>query len=641
MGANADSRGSFTLSPESLERPEQPTRRGLMRSAVVPLALLAMACGGDEVTPTVSFRVVSPPLPASDGTCPSRLASAELTPLSFAGAAEQPDRVRITYLASATGGLICDKVFDFTAENRSVVAVPSSEPVDLIVEFFDSSGQTLAIGRAQQVQLSNSDGSGPGQPITVDIPAQLTEAFDCANTSLATPRAFHSATALPGGEVLIIGGAVASPAGGSELVAENGLFATNSVEIYQPATGVFTAVPVNGPPLLARAMHEAYVVSSDTDGSATIAVIGGVTSSDPALPALVFNQNGLRLAPSATAIGVNIQVLSYRPGTGTQTPVLNVEATVDASAAVPLAGHTDPASANPGTQLVGAGGATLVGQALTLANGITAYDPVGRVATAATLVATRVGPTATDLGNGTVLVWGGQLDDESTVGEVISNLAAEQVPTSQAVTPAGATVAIVRGFHNAVRVGSGPDVLIAGGFAMAEEVGNVPAEPVFERLTIAGTADAPTVAVTAITPPNDTIAAGFMATAVLPDGDAVITGGSPLDCPDDTTGIACAVTDSYRYELDSGQLLELPKTMHVARYGHRMTAVGGQLLVSGGIHAAPGLFQTSSAVEALNISDPSADAVTSLMRDAGQVATRDNGTARAPCDVVATGQSGR
>jgi len=196
--------------------------------------------------------------------------------------------------------------------------------------------------------------SGATEPVPVPPPSVSPSA---AGLAMAVPRASHTATPLPGGRVLIVGGCVVDHCDGP---------AGADSELFDPATGRFTP----GPPLsVPRAGHTATALA---DGR--VLVVGGFS--------------GERQPPLATA-----EV--YSPATGRFEPTGPVS--------VRRAEHT-ATRLRDGRVLIagGANGSNVLA-------GAEIYDPsTGRFAAAASLPGPRSIHGATLLGDGRVLVAGGQ-----------------------------------------------------------------------------------------------------------------------------------------------------------------------------------------------------------------------------------------
>ncbi|MET7395803.1 kelch repeat-containing protein [Dactylosporangium sp. NPDC005572] len=190
----------------------------------------------------------------------------------------------------------------------------------------------------------------PPSPPQVTAPAQ-------AGLAMGTPRASHTATPLPGGRVLIIGGCVVDHCDGT---------AGADSELFDPATGRFTPGALLSTP---RAGHTATAL---TDGR--VLVVGGFSGErlPPLASAEVYNPVTGRFEPAET--------LSVRRAEHTATRLLDGR--------VLIAGGADGTTVLAGAEI---------------------YDPAtGRFGAAAALPGPRSMHGATLLADGRVLVAGGQ-----------------------------------------------------------------------------------------------------------------------------------------------------------------------------------------------------------------------------------------
>jgi hypothetical protein len=234
--------------------------------------------------------------------------------------------------------------------------------------------------------------SSPATPFTVRVALARPDAKFTATGSMAIARTGHTATLLNTGKVLVAGGADNLVAGGAD----------NSAELYDPATGLFTAT---GSMRKQRQYHSATLLNNSTLPNYGKVLIVGPTDAtaelyDPA--AGTFSATGSTMIPrsgnTATLLKTGKVLLAggpdataelYDPATGT------FKATGSMTAS--RSGHT-ATLLRDGHVLI-AGGATLASAEL--------YDPVSGTFTATgSMSEARSGHTATLLADGTVLVAG-------------------------------------------------------------------------------------------------------------------------------------------------------------------------------------------------------------------------------------------
>jgi hypothetical protein len=236
--------------------------------------------------------------------------------------------------------------------------------------------------------------------------------------SMTEARTGHTATLLPSGKVLIVGGG--STGGGVPPFAGDG---SATAEVYDSATGTFTST---GTMSTARIGQTATLLQ---DGRVLIA--GGIRSSPPG-------------SPLATAE-------LYDPLTGTFT--------VTATMTAPRAGHT--ATLLPNGKVLLTGGftdSTLVGT-----NTAEIYDPAKAsfLATNQPMAAGRWAHTATLLPDSTVLLFG---------GESLDSLVAETYSPADGSFSAVGVDASDRDGHTATLLKNGSVLIIGGGGSKTAEL---------------------------------------------------------------------------------------------------------------------------------------------------------------------------
>jgi hypothetical protein len=198
------------------------------------------------------------------------------------------------------------------------------------------------------------------------------------------PRAFHSATLLADGTVLLLGGCQSFTAAGCEAVLAGS-------ELFSPATGEF----VDGPQLMhARFGHQALL-----RGDGKVLVVGGGGPAELFDPTtggtLVANLPGpAAILPTGGALSID--------GTGAQLWLDGDGAVPLTSLPVPRDGHTLSLLGDGALLLAGGGGGGGTG----LEGDLLIYDPITGPRTAAGSF-TRRDHTATPLGDGAILLAGG------------------------------------------------------------------------------------------------------------------------------------------------------------------------------------------------------------------------------------------
>lgn len=554
-----------------------PTFWPALLAALLPALGALAGCGNEAPLTTISYRLVGPPPLSAEGGCAVDEPAPGIDVVPDAGG-QAPARIRLTYRDADTGALVCDT--DLLPDGGSpVVAVPRGGPVDIAVEVFDTESKLLATGRARGVDLDGRT--------DVSIRVRPANAFSCAAARGGTPRAFHTATPLPGGRVLLAGGVTGGPEQNGRAVdlAGAGLFVTDSVELYDPVTETFTAVGVPG--LIPRAMHEAHVFDSE-DGLVHIALVGGVTASgDPAaLPALVAGAGGLRLEPGASAAAAPVELLTYDPASGDIT-----RERIEDGPAPRLLAASARVSLADGDRLVMVGGwdAAPLGE-------VDVIDPGAPAAGATTTTsAGRLGATVTDLGDGRALIWGGHLAEPietriTGAGELLANLDSQN-PTTSPPLFLGSAEPTARAFHTAVRTDDG-SILMMGGFDITDSgVAVNPAAVFAQRLVVPGVSTDVQVSNVALVGGGTPEPAGFVGAGSLAGGDVLVSGGNPAigsqGCTASSQGLVCALAAAYRYSTDDAAFVPTGGALLMGRYGHRQTTLpDGTVLVTGGLHAA-------------------------------------------------------
>jgi hypothetical protein len=294
-------------------------------------------------------------------------------------------------------------------------------------------GGTSSLGDMGLGGLGGLFGASPEPSPTpfVDPTLASAEIYDGATDtytptgSMAHPRAFHSATLLSDGRVLVVGGGKSNT---------NGSSATTTLtpedlpppEIWDPATGTFS--PTNGNTIDPHAWHTATLLQ---DGRVLIA--GGVTAtaSDGASPAPDGSSSGAATAAAEL----------FDPATGTftatgsmTTPRVWGTATRLADGRVLFVGGVKNTSSSTSTDSSGATDTTPTTAEI--------YDPAsGTFSATGAPAAGRVWHTANLLPDGHVLIAGGFNMDQATASTQPFLTSAELFdPASGTFAPTGAMV---------------------------------------------------------------------------------------------------------------------------------------------------------------------------------------------------------
>jgi hypothetical protein len=158
---------------------------------------------------------------------------------------------------------------DCVAYNRPSVYRAQEGKADLLEKRIGMSVTKLADGR---VMIAGGAELGPDGTViaihdSVEFFDPVQSQFISAPFRLNQPRAFHTATRLPSGGVLVAGGITAAPG-----------ILTETVSIIQPENGPFYVGPVNAAGFEARSGHTARRLN---DGS--VLIVGGTNSAGQAL----------------------------------------------------------------------------------------------------------------------------------------------------------------------------------------------------------------------------------------------------------------------------------------------------------------------------------------------------------------------
>jgi hypothetical protein len=310
--------------------------------------------------------------------------------------------------------LVCDRV------------VQPNEEVKLQVPL--SAGGTMAVrvdagtwDAARKVWVLQYTGQLEGvdlQQPAVTILMRRTRTLSCVDRAQLA-RAFHAATLLPNGQVLLTGGLVAGQDGKAEKLDSTNerAYVTGAAEVYDPVSLSFSQVQGSIP---ARAFHRAHLLPSPPGGPYKILLIGGVKPDTDGQPAFKVPFNSIfpfLVTPADNTSPAPAGLVTFAPASGSDPPRLSF-ARLTATSALKL---MFPSSARlPGSDdllVAGGGGAYFPGASggkdPGFAPGAAARLQVsdsGITSTPFSLQRTRVGQTAAPLGQDRVLLVGGTMD---------------------------------------------------------------------------------------------------------------------------------------------------------------------------------------------------------------------------------------
>ena len=506
--------------------------------------------------------------------------------------------LRFTVLAPPQGMMpghfVCDRAFSVSAGNQQELLIPSSPPlVDLILEAYSGPAAGPFVleyyGEARGVP---NRASGPQVNLFLLPP----EDFGCTPGVTQVARAFHSATLLSDGSVLLAGG-LTQP----DQMHIN-FTATNKFEIYDPVTHTFADVTDNRPSArqTARAFHQAVYLGTQADGKYLVMLIGGVSAASPTTPVIELRGTQqplppLRLAPiPGMSQPAGVEVLAYDRSNRSIAP-----AATDAMAGGFRARMFAAVPDNPGAAdsarlpnvLMAGGASNFDGTNFAGVPFLQQADATGALlAQTGQLAIDRFGATMTPLSGSTALVFGGDLKSAGMEAqqaiEIVSGIPASPgavVPPVPAVLPAPTA------FHTASLLPDGK-VLVTGGFAVASGVAvNVSSTQPLQRVTVNGT----TVTIEPVPAAMFTPVGYHQATRMDEVSALLVSGGSPEGAGDGCAATCACATEqcslANAYLVDFGTLFARPiRPMKVARYGHRQVQLlDGTALVTGGLRRAP------------------------------------------------------
>jgi hypothetical protein len=548
---------------------------------------------------------------------------------------------------------MCDISLAATSDiNKTTVAYPlgSGDKVDFYAEAWDMNGQRLASGAL----LNQSTDAHATLP---DLRMFATESFRCTappvnagptdrlSFRLAQSRAFHTATTLPNGQILIAGGLKPSTSG--DAASGDMYYIDGTVEVYDPPTGTFISFMNEPGPPTPRAFHTAFLLPDKHDGTYQVALVGGVSTKTPSMAAFhdyTGEPSGFRFTP------LNPANILPAGGSDNSVDVVSYDSNGKTISRTKVMGF-HPTAFQVGTSLP-TGGAVLAG-------GLTGYDVMGNPILDKHL-------DATDGTGASLMVRGGMLPDNrlasgmviysenagTATGLIVGGIADANAnpktsPLAQVVVPSGnptaAQLYVASSFifpdlqfpTLTVLPGKTPNILVSGGLQVTGKLATQPIADGSASLYLISTdttkmpmapcvvngmaSMCPALTATAVTaaaggykidptctadPQNSTTPhyrpVAWNAATLLPSGDRVLlTGGTarntvnqPLcqDCPDGDNSLSCALKQSAIFRPATSEIAPITpngatvwEQMQIPRFGHTQSILpDGKIAIIGG-----------------------------------------------------------
>lgn len=542
-------------------------------------------------------------------------------------AGSRVDTVRISvrvYVGDSPGGnFLCDRVLHVPRDTPSI-HIPIANGVRAL-DIYGEAFAPVAAGETQPRRVAV--GALLHVPVTVkglpDLRLYPDERFRCHNQRMVRPRAFHTATLLPNGQLLLVGGLTPAPDPNQEGFGAAPLFIAPDAEIYDPATGSFT--PTKGDAVTPRAFHQAALVGTNSDGKYQLLLVGGATN-DPTMPAFGVNTGaapGTRLVPFDTSMTIpNPLAISAAP---TELILFDPSSgSITHDTAPPFTPGVYQAAAPFADGVAVAGGIDWKGMPLQMTIPSVPTLEVSRALESpprsAALPTARMGASLTALGDDTALLWGGAIAPTDPAGYFVSGLGSKN---SVKLTAAALAAAPPTQFHSADALpatmsSTSRTILVTGGFVQTTtSMGQALQPPTPAQsarlltVTAAGVVSSSPAMLSGYTldsgctDPMRYRPAGWQSAVALGRGRVLVTGGAPT-----ITG-ACNDCDGggdYRCATQQASLFTAPATlapttekMQVPRYGHTATLMrDGNVLITGGATAAGAAARLIDDVEVYN-----------------------------------------
>jgi hypothetical protein len=584
------------------------------RVALVLACLSLAGCPQDEPGILLQFPRILKPLPGcATATSTDKLSTSAYTVrLSFMRR-KGKDLVNGSTLGSYE--LVCDRVFP-AGSGITDIAVPLDEAgtrYTVRAEAFEETSKEVFsleyAGQAEDLDLAGADGKIFVRPVA----RAGHDGLSCIVGAVPEPdvrRAFHTATALPNGGVLIAGGVVADAgAGASSKINETGqrvaVNTTGSIEIYEPLSQKFLVVI--GSLGRRRAFHQAFLVPSPPAGPYQILLLGGVTAAAGKAPevGVWLRQSGegrrpFLFSPHDDAEPAEAELVTYtpegmgKPGT-ISTKLLpelprplfpNAVLTRDGLGVLGVGGGAShkPAHGTDNTALPDRG----FPQPDIRGYFINLQKLTDKPAYRSEVLPSHVGGALAQLDDSTFLLVGGNMTGSTEIGERVP-----AAGVSGAVTPYSPAGALHTAWHTLTPIGDG--VLWAGGYVLDDDAATqrvarlVPRGATFskpengkalqwiDRNLVLHDVE--------LTPTGSFAPAGYHAAVRLTDGAVLLVGGNGADAKcGEINFCPTAQIVTYKWDVSAPTLRLPPAQLAKKRLGHQATRLAnGTVLITGGI----------------------------------------------------------
>ena len=513
--------------------------------------------------------------------------------------------------------LVCDRTIKPGEDANFQVPLTPGLRYTVRVDAFDATNKLAYSGQAESLDLEDTSAT---------IFLRRAGGLSCVDPG-QLPRAFHSATLLPNGQVLVLGGMVAEATGGSNKLHTNQerAYATGSAEIYDPTTLSFVTLQGSIPP---RAFHRALLLPSPAAGPYRILLIGGVKPPKDDQPAFSLRVTSLSypflISPHSSATAAAAGLVTYTPAKEGQPAKLAYSATAELANIAMM--FPSSARTPSGDDIVVAGGAAQYQHVSSSSQDKGFYPASSNLLqiSASILKAfpfsmgrTRVGQAMAPLGNQRFLVLGGTQGGTcaSTSDPKCNNDSAELIslssgsPSSMVLSFASPPETVA--WHSLTTIGytdaqlsqdkSAPapvapkTALLAGGFPLTFETKALRAaddqQPVSHPLLLVNDGSPPTFQSISIAGAGHFAPVGYHQGTRLADGSVLLSGGNVNSqwvknspCGSESTPF-CAYAQMVIYAYNGTQVqLRQSLSMRTGRFGHRATRLlDNTVLITGGI----------------------------------------------------------